>query len=86
MTGMPEAGLARELALCYTSVALVTDLDAGVAAGQTVTQEEILTVFNASIGRLRALLLDAVAMLDDDRTCACSRALDGTPADGRWTS
>ena len=33
MTAMPEAGLARELALCYTTLALVTDLDAGVEAG-----------------------------------------------------
>ena len=28
MTGHPEAVLARELALCYTPLALVTDLDA----------------------------------------------------------
>jgi len=28
--GMPEASLARELALCYTCLALVTDHDAGV--------------------------------------------------------
>lgn len=30
MTSMPEAAIAGELALCYTSVCLVTDLDAGV--------------------------------------------------------
>src|SRR5207249_406362 len=30
MTGHPEAALARELALCYTPLALVTDTDAGV--------------------------------------------------------
>jgi len=30
MTGHPEAVLARELALCYSAIALVTDLDAGV--------------------------------------------------------
>ena len=30
MTGHPEAVLARELALCYAPLALVTDLDAGV--------------------------------------------------------
>ena len=29
MTGHPEAVLARELGLCYTAIALVTDLDAG---------------------------------------------------------
>ncbi len=33
MTAMPEAALARELGLCYTTLALVTDLDAGVEAG-----------------------------------------------------
>jgi 5'-methylthioadenosine phosphorylase len=84
MTGMPEAGLARELALCYTAVALVTDLDAAMTAGEAVTQEQILAVFGRSIGRLRALLLDAVAMLSDDRDCECPHALDGTPAEGRW--
>ena len=29
MTGHPEAILARELGLCYTAIALVTDLHAG---------------------------------------------------------
>jgi 5'-methylthioadenosine phosphorylase len=84
MTGMPEAGLARELALCFTAVALVTDLDAGMTAGEAVTQEDVYAVFGHSIGRLRSLLLDAVALLSDDRDCACSHALDGTPAQGRW--
>ncbi|MCW2596149.1 MAG: Purine nucleoside phosphorylase, partial [Jatrophihabitans sp.] len=42
MTAMPEAGLARELALCYTTLALVTDLDAGVEAGEGVTHAEVL--------------------------------------------
>ena len=45
MTGFPEAVLARELALCYTSIALVTDLDAGVDSGSHVTQEEVFRVF-----------------------------------------
>jgi 5'-methylthioadenosine phosphorylase len=37
MTAMPEASIARELALCYTTIAVVTDLDAGLAAGEGVT-------------------------------------------------
>jgi 5'-methylthioadenosine phosphorylase len=78
MTGMPEAGLARELALCYTSVALVTDRDAGAAAGEQVRQSDVLEVFARSTARLRELLLDVVSRLDDDRTCACPAALDGT--------
>jgi 5'-methylthioadenosine phosphorylase len=77
MTGHPEAVLARELALCYTSIALVTDLDAGVDGGQPVTQEEVFRVFAGNTARLRALLYDVVAALPARQACACGRALDG---------
>ncbi|MFG3578249.1 S-methyl-5'-thioadenosine phosphorylase [Micromonospora chersina] len=77
MTGHPEAVLARELALCYTSIALVTDLDAGVEAGGSVTQEEVFRVFGENTDRLRGVLLDAVAALPAERDCPCGRALDG---------
>ena len=53
MTGHPEAVLARELALCYTAVALVTDLDAGVEGDHGVTQEEVFRVFGENTARLR---------------------------------
>jgi 5'-methylthioadenosine phosphorylase len=84
MTGMPEAGLARELAICYAPVALVTDLDAGLTSAGSVTQAEVFAVFGRSIDRLRGVLIDAVSRVDDDRSCACADALAGTPAEGRW--
>jgi 5'-methylthioadenosine phosphorylase len=77
MTGHPEAVLARELAICYTALALVTDFDAGVDAAEAVTQAEVFRVFAANMGRLRELLLDVVAALPDRRTCPCGHALDG---------
>ncbi|MER7460042.1 S-methyl-5'-thioadenosine phosphorylase [Micromonospora sp. NPDC126480] len=77
MTGHPEAVLARELALCYSSIALVTDHDAGVPGGGAVTQEEVFRVFGENTDRLRGLLLAAVAALPADRDCDCGRALDG---------
>jgi 5'-methylthioadenosine phosphorylase len=77
MTGHPEAVLARELALCYTSIALVTDLDAGVDAGTEVTQEEVFRVFGENTERLRKLVLDVVPALPADRGCPCAHALDG---------
>ena len=77
MTGHPEAVLARELALCYTSIALVTDLDAGVLGAAPVTQEEVFRVFADNTARLRSVLMDVVAALPLERTCACSAALDG---------
>ena len=77
MTGMPEAAIARELALCYTAVALVTDLDAGVEGGAGVTHEEVLRVFAANVERLKALVLDVVPTLPVDDDCSCRRVLDG---------
>jgi 5'-methylthioadenosine phosphorylase len=80
MTGHPEAVLARELALCYTAVALVTDLDAGVEAGTEVTQEEVFRVFGENTERLRELILGAAPALPAERSCPCSHALDGLDA------
>ncbi|MFC4609011.1 S-methyl-5'-thioadenosine phosphorylase [Streptomyces maoxianensis] len=79
MTGHPEAVLARELALCYTSMALVTDLDAGAVSGEGVSHEEVMEVFAANVDRLRTVLFDAVAGLpaDGERDCLCTRALGG---------
>ena len=80
MTGHPEAVLARELRLGYTSVALVTDLDAGVEDGDGVTQEEVFRVFASSTDRLRALLLDVAGALPAEPPPA-ARALDGIAHD-----
>ena len=77
MTGFPEAPLARELGLCYTSVALVTDHDAGVEVGEGVTHEDVLKVFARNIDRLRPVLANALKALPVERNCLCSHALDG---------
>lgn len=77
MTGHPEAVLARELALCYTAIALVTDYDAGVEAGAGVVQEEVFRVFAENIATLRDLLLRALAAVPEKRTCPCGDSLDG---------
>ncbi|KQV15945.1 S-methyl-5'-thioadenosine phosphorylase [Kitasatospora sp. Root107] len=77
MTGHPEAVLARELGLCYTSLALVTDLDAGVESGEGVTHAEVLEVFGRNVDRLRTVLFKALESLPAARDCICSHALDG---------
>ena len=79
MTGHPEAVLARELALCYTPLALVTDTDAGVMEGEGVTQEEVFAAFARNVSRLRGLVLTLVKDLTAERPCPCPHALDGLP-------
>ena len=77
MTGHPEAVLARELALCYTPLCLVTDLDAGIEQGEGVTMEEVLRVFGQNVDRLRTTLARLVTTLPADRTCPCPQMVDG---------
>lgn len=77
MTGYPEAVLARELALCYTTIALVTDLDAGLVEGEGVSQEEVFALFAEHVDRLRSLLFSVIPALPTTRTCPCPNVLDG---------
>ena len=84
MTGMPEASIARELAMCFTTAALVTDHDAGVEGGEAVSHAEVLRVFGDNVSALKQTLRGAIGALppaedDDTATCACRRALDGLP-------
>ena len=79
MTGHPEAVLARELALCYTPIALVTDTDAGIEEGEGVTQDEVFQVFARNVARLRELVMAVIKDLPADRICPCPHALDGIP-------
>ncbi|SDJ49441.1 methylthioadenosine phosphorylase [Frankineae bacterium MT45] len=80
MTGMPEAILARELALCYTTLALVTDLDAGVEAGGGVTHGEVLAAFARNLPLLRDLLADTLTNLPDlQGDCACAAVYSDMP-------
>ncbi|MHB8312531.1 MAG: S-methyl-5'-thioadenosine phosphorylase [Candidatus Dormibacteria bacterium] len=77
MTGYPEVVLARELGLCYASVAVVTDYDSGLEGSPNilpVSHEEVLRVFAANVDRLRALLLALVASLPDSPGCECRRS------------
>lgn len=78
MTGHPEAVLARELALCYATVALVTDRDAGIEAGDTVSQIDVFAEFARNVDRLRDLLSRVISDLPEGRPrCSCGSSLDG---------
>ena len=84
MTAMPEASIARELAMCFTTIAMVTDHDAGVDGQEAVSPAEVLRVFGANIPRLKDVIRQTIGTLPSDEddeaaTCPCRRALDGIP-------
>ena len=81
MTGHPEAVLARELGICYATIALVTDLDAGVSAEESVDQAQVFALFERHLGRLRDLLAGVVAQVparaeEPPGACACAAWLE----------
>ena len=79
MTGHPEAVLARELGICYATIALVTDLDAGVSPETSVDQAQVFSMFERHIGGLKELLGQVVAGLPEvegRRLCGCADWLD----------
>jgi len=55
MTGMPETSLARELGLCYASIAVVANPAAGRADG-VISLKEIELTLDAGMEKTRALL------------------------------
>lgn len=72
MTQYPEAILARELGICYTGIALVTDYDTGIAQGrEPVSIEEVFRVFHANIDRVQALIQAMIPRMGGARECVC---------------
>ncbi|NMP22283.1 S-methyl-5'-thioadenosine phosphorylase [Sulfobacillus harzensis] len=70
MTGVPEVVLARELGLCYTSIALVTNFAAGISP-DLLTHEEVLEAMADNVAQLRTLLGAAIPALQVPFECAC---------------
>ena len=78
MTQYPEAWLARELELCYATVALVTDYDVGLEGMpdvEPVSTEMAIRVFAENLVRLRDLLFRAIPRIGPQPQDGCATAL-----------
>ena len=78
MTQYPEAWLARELELCYATVALVTDYDVGLQEMphiEPVSAEAAFRVFADNLARLRDLLFRAIPRIGPQPEDGCASAL-----------
>ena len=56
MTGMPEAGLARELGLDYACLAIVANWAAGCGTDEEITMDEVLANVAAASAGIPALI------------------------------
>lgn len=80
MTQYPEAVLARELGICYSGLALVTDYDAGAGpSGQerdgeraeAVTMDAVFRVLAENIEKVKSVLLRAIPAVPVEVGCGC---------------
>ena len=72
MTGVPEVVLAREAGICYASIAMVTNMGAGIAA-TPLSHEEVVEVMEKNEAQLRELLLHSLNEIPKNFSCACSK-------------
>ncbi len=77
MTAYPECHLARELELCYATIAMVTDYDVGVAGEEAVSAALVVQVLRENNERLRNLLLAVIPKIGPQPDDTCSTALRG---------
>ena len=75
MTAYPECHLARELELCYATIAMVTDYDVGVAGEEAVSAAQVVEVLRMNNERLRELLLAVIPRSARSRPTSCATAL-----------
>ncbi|CAB1128734.1 putative 6-oxopurine nucleoside phosphorylase [Candidatus Hydrogenisulfobacillus filiaventi] len=80
MTGVPEVVLARELGMCYATVALVTNYAAGISPAP-LTHAEVLEVMARHQERLRAVLGQVLPEAGLERRCACATTDPGWEED-----
>ncbi|MFY9716432.1 MAG: S-methyl-5'-thioadenosine phosphorylase [Thermoplasmata archaeon] len=73
MTLVPEVTLARERALCYLCLAMVTDFD--VWADRPVETREIIETMQRNVDRMGRIIAALLPRLAGPSTCDCRHAL-----------
>ncbi len=75
MTALPEAKLAREAELCYTTLAFVTDYDVWHDTEEKVTVEMVIQNLTHNVATAQGIIRRMLAEIPDKRTCGCESAL-----------
>jgi len=75
MTNLPEAKLAREAEICYSTIAFATDYDCLHEAAEDVSIGEVLRILSQSTKIAKNAIRQAIKHLPDKRECVCASAL-----------
>jgi len=75
MTMVPECILARELEICYATIAMVTDYDCWKDV--PVNADEIIQTMQKNNEKVKKLLINIISKIPEERSCVCKTALKG---------
>ena len=74
MTNLPEAKLAREAEICYSTIALSTDYDCWHESEENVSVEQVVAIVKQNVALAKQIVKNAVERIPADRSCACKDA------------
>ena len=75
MTALPEAKLAREAEICYSTLACVTDYDCWHESAHVVTVDMVVQNLLKNVAASKEVLRRVIPRLNGSRACACATAL-----------
>jgi len=77
MTNLPEARLAREAELPYSTLAMATDYDCWHDGHDAVTVQAIVAVMQVNVAKAKQIIVELAQAMPDPSTCPASSALAG---------
>jgi len=75
MTNMPEAKLAREAEICYSTLACVTDYDCWHPQHESVTIDMVIQNLLKNVGNAKKIISAVVKNIKPKRNCHCKDSL-----------
>lgn len=72
MSTVPEVILARELGLCYQTIAMSTDYDCWKVGEEPVTWEMIMDIMTKNADNVKKLLVKTVSKIHDAKCISCA--------------
>ena len=76
MTNLPEAKLAREAEICYSTIALSTDYDCWHETEEDVTVEAVMAIIRQNVALAKSIVKGAAERIPERRACGCVAAAE----------
>ncbi|MBU1078475.1 MAG: S-methyl-5'-thioadenosine phosphorylase [Spirochaetes bacterium] len=74
MTALPEAKLAKEAEICYTTMALATDYDCWRESEEVVSVEMVIKTMHENVKKAKNIIKNMIYKIPRERKCSCHNA------------